>query len=183
MYQGVCRFSPLQCQPERFHYIFSLQIFSHMITHDFSGEGIRDQTQVGRTAKQRKISDISNPDLLRLKGDNLFGTGLQQIRMPVKTMMTVGRFVVRPFYRHQESVFIQQAKQAVPPDIQRALGLSIQQIMQFTCADSWLTASDVDNKINDMSILLMSFIAPCIGLIPRLPAVSQELACTRNGYF
>ncbi|EHV74995.1 hypothetical protein ECDEC6E_1767 [Escherichia coli DEC6E] len=32
--------------------------------------------------------------------------------------MTVGSFVICPFYWHQESVFIEQVKQAVSPDIQ-----------------------------------------------------------------
>lgn len=80
-------------------------------------------------------------------------------------------------------MFIQQGKQAVSPDIQCAIGPRVQQIMQFTGADSWLTAPDADNKINNMSILLLSFIAPCIVLIPGLSAVPQELAYARNGYF
>lgn len=183
MDQGTRRFSPPQCLHERFYHIFSLQIFSHMVTHDFSGARIRHQAQIGRTAAQWKISNISNPDLLRLKGANLSGPWLQQIRVPIKTMMTVGGFVVCPLHGYQEPMFIQQGKQAVSPDIQCAIGPRVQQIMQFTGADSWLTAPDADNKINNMSILLLSFIAPCIVLIPGLSAVPQELAYARNGYF
>lgn len=154
-----------------------------MVPHDFSGEGICDQAQIGRAAAQWKISDVSNPDLLWLKGGNLFRAGFQQIRMPVQVMMAVGGFVVCPFHGHQEPVFIQQAKQTVPPDIQHVIGLSVQQIVQFTCTDSWLTAPDTGNKIKYLSMMLLPFIVPCVVLIPRLSAVPQELACAGNGYF
>ena len=154
-----------------------------MVTHDFSGAGISDQTQISRAAAQRKVSYISDPDLLRLKGGNLFRAGFQQIRMPVKSMMAVGGFVICPFHWHQEPVFAQQSKQTVPSDIQPFADLSVQQIVQFTCTDSWLTTPDPGNKIKDMSMLFLSFCASCIVLIPRLSAVPQKLACTRNGYF
>ncbi|BET81763.1 Alpha/beta hydrolase [Edwardsiella anguillarum] len=41
----------------------------------------------------------------------------------------------------------------------------------------------MDNKIKDMSILLSSFIVPCLALILGLSAVPQELVCVHNGYF
>jgi len=154
-----------------------------MVTHNFSGTGIRDQTQISRAAAQRKVSNIGDPDLLWLKGSNLFRAGFQQVRMPVKAMMAVSGFVICPFHWHQKPVFIQQAKQTVPSDFQPFTGLSVQQIVQFTCTDSRLTTPDAGNKIKDMSMLFLSFCASCIVLIPRLSAVPQKLACTRNGYF
>ncbi|VUS49568.1 hypothetical protein SB6411_01263 [Klebsiella spallanzanii] len=103
--------------------------------------------------------------------------------MPVKAMMAVGGFVICPFHRHQEPVFIQQVKQLVPPDIQRFIGLSIQQIVQFTRTDSRLTTPDAGNKFQNLSMMFLPFSAPCVVLVPCLSAVPQELACTRNGYF
>ena len=51
-------------------------------------------------------------------GDNLFRAWFKQVWISVEAMMTVGSFVICPFYWHQESVFIEQVKQAVSPDIQ-----------------------------------------------------------------
>ncbi len=127
--------------------------------------------------------NIGDPDLFWLKGGNLFRAGFQQIRMPVKAMMAVGGFVICPFHGYQEPVFTQQVKQTVPSDIQRFIGLSIQQIVQFTRTDSWLTAPGTGNKIKNLSMMLLPFITSCIVLVPRLSAVPQELACTRNCYF
>ena len=154
-----------------------------MVTHDFSGAGIGDQTQISRAAAQRKVSYISDPDLLWLKGGNLLRAGFQQIRMPVKAMMAVSGFVICPFHWHQEPVFIQQVKQTVSSDIQHFIGLSVQQIVQFTRTDSRLTTPDSGNKLKNLSMMFLSFYASCVVLIPRLSAVPQELACTRNSYF
>lgn len=154
-----------------------------MVTHDFSGAGIRDQTQISRAAAQRKISYISDPDLLWLKGGNLFRAGFQQVRMPVKAMMAVGCFVICPFHGYQESVFTQQAKQTITPYSQCFTDLSVQQIVQLTRTDSRLTTPDSGNKIKNLSMVFLPFSAPCVVLIPCLPAVPQELAYARNGYF
>lgn len=154
-----------------------------MVTHDFSGAGISDQTQISRAAAQRKISYISDSDLLWLKGGNLIRAGFQRIRMPVKAMMAVGGFVICPFHWHQKLVFIQQVKQTVPSDIQRVIGLNVQQIVQFTRTDSRLTTPDAGNKIKNLSMMFLAFSAPCVVLIPCLSAVSQELAYAGNGYF
>ena len=78
-----------------------------MVTHDFSGAGISDQTQISHVAEQGKVSNVGNPDLLWLKGGNLLRAGFQQIGMPVKAVTAVGGFVICPFYWHQEPVFIQ----------------------------------------------------------------------------
>ena len=98
-------------------------------------------------------------------------------------MMAVGGFVICPFHWHQKLVFIQQVKQTVPSDIQRVIGLNVQQIVQFTCTDSRLTAPDTGNKIKNLSMMLQPFITSCVVLVPRLSAVPQELTCTRNCYF
>lgn len=183
MYQRTCRFSSPQSLSERFYHIFCLQIFPDMVTHDFSGAGISDQTQISHAAEQGKVSHVGNPDLLWLKGGNLLRAGFQQIGMPVKAVMAVGGFVICPFYWHQEPVFIQQVKQAVSSDIQPFIGLSVQQIVQFTRTDSRLTTSDTGNKIKNLSMMFLPFSAPCVVLIPCLSAVPQELTCTRNSYF
>ncbi len=109
--------------------------------------------------------------------------GFQQIRMPVKAMMAVGGFVICPFHGYQEPVFTQQIKQTVPSDIQRFIGLHVQQIVQFTRTDSRLAAPGTGNKIKNLSMMLLPFITSCIVLVPRLSAVPQELTCTRNCYF
>jgi hypothetical protein len=96
--------------------------------------------------------------------------------------MAVGGFMICPFYWHQELVFIQQAKQAVSPDIQHFIGLSVQGVMLFTRTGSWLTTPESGNKIEHLSMVFLPFIAPYVVLIPRLSAVPQELVCTRNGY-
>ena len=154
-----------------------------MVTHDFSGAGISDQTQISRAAAQRKVSYISDPDLFWFKGGSLFRAGFQQIRMPVKSMMAVGGFVICPFHWHQEPVFAQQSKQTVPSDIQPFADLSVQQIVQLTRTDSGLTTSDTGNKIKNLSMMFLPFSAPCVVLIPCLSAVSQEQTCTRHSYF
>lgn len=154
-----------------------------MVTHDFSGAGVCDQTQVSRAAEERKVSNVGNPDLLWLRGGNLFRAGFQQIRMPVKAMMAVGGFVICPFHWHQEPVFIQQVKQTVSSDIKPFIGLSVQQIVQFTRTDSRLTTPDSGNKIKNLSMMFLPFSAPCVVLIPCLSAVPQELAYACNGYF
>lgn len=82
-----------------------------------------------------------------------------------------------------EPVFIQQIKQTVSSDIQHFIGLSVQQIVQFTRTDSRLTTPDPGNKLKNLSMMFLSFSASCVVLIPRLSAVPQELACTRNSYF
>ncbi len=73
-------------------------------------------------------------------------------------MMAVGGFVICPFHGYQEPVFTQQVKQTVPSDIQRFIGLSIQQIVQFTRTDSWLTAPGTGNKIKNLSMMLLPFL-------------------------
>ncbi len=73
-----------------------------------------------------------------------------------------------------ESVFIGQVKQAVSPDIQPFIGLSVQQIVQLTRTDSGLTTSDTGNKIKNLSMMFLPFSAPCIVLIPCLSAVSRD---------
>ncbi len=55
-------------------------------------------------------------------------------------------------------MFIQQVKQAVPPDIQHLIGLAVEQIVQFTRTDAWLTAPDTSNKIKNLRIMFLSFI-------------------------
>ncbi len=45
-----CRFSPPQGPAERLYHIFCLRVFPDMVTHDFSGAGIGDQTQMSRAA-------------------------------------------------------------------------------------------------------------------------------------
>lgn len=80
-------------------------------------------------------------------------------------------------------MFTQQAEQTVTPDIQHVIGLSVQQIVQFTRTDPRLTTPDTDNKLKNLSMMFLSFSVPCVVLIPCLSAMPQELACTRNGYF
>ncbi|CAM7237847.1 hypothetical protein CISEMA079M_01330 [Citrobacter sedlakii] len=75
MYQWTHCFSPLQCLPQRLYHIFCMQIFSNMVAHDFSEEGIRNQTQIDRATAQWKGGNIGNPDLLRFKGGYLLRTG------------------------------------------------------------------------------------------------------------
>ncbi|EHJ80921.1 hypothetical protein LTSEBAI_4301 [Salmonella enterica subsp. enterica serovar Baildon str. R6-199] len=98
-------------------------------------------------------------------------------------MMAVGGFVICPFHGYHEPVFTQQIKQTVPSDIQRFIGLHVQQIVQFTRTDSRLAAPGTGNKIKNLSMMLLPFITSCIVLVPRLSAVPQELTCTRNCYF
>lgn len=98
-------------------------------------------------------------------------------------MMAVGGFVICPFHGYQEPVFTQQVKQTVPPDIQRFIGLNVQQIVHFTRTDSRLTTPGTGNKIKNLSMMLLPFITSCVVLVPRLSAVPQELTCTRNCYF
>lgn len=141
------------------------------------------QTQIDRAASQWKVSNIGDPDLFWFKDGNPFRAGLQQVRMPVKAMMAVGSCVIYPFHRYQKPVFTQQAEQTVTPDIQHVIGLSVQQIGQFTRTVPRLTTPDTRNKLKNLSMMFLSFSAPCVVLIPCLSAVSQELTCTRNGYF
>ena len=154
-----------------------------MVAHNFSGAGIGDQTQIGRATAQWKVSNIGDPDLFWFKSGNLFGAWFEQVWMPVEAMMTVGSFVICPFYWHQEPVLIQQVKQTVSSDIQPFIGLSVQQIVQLTRTDSRLTISDTGNKIKNLSIMFQPFSAPCVILIPCLSAVPKEQTCTRNSYF
>ncbi len=107
MHQGTRRFSQPQRLSERFYHIFCLQVFPNMVAHNFSGAGIGDQTQIGRTIAQRKVSNIGDPDLFWFKSGNLFRAWFKQVWMSVEAMMTVGSFVICPFYWHQESVFIE----------------------------------------------------------------------------
>ena len=55
--------------------------------------------------------------------------------MSVEAMMAVGSFGYDRFTGTVESVFIGQVKQAVSPDIQPFIGLSVQQIVQLTRTD------------------------------------------------
>ncbi len=72
MHQGTRRFSQPQRLSERFYHIFCLQVFPNMVAHNFSGAGIGDQTQIGRTIAQWKVSNIGDPDLFWFKSGNLF---------------------------------------------------------------------------------------------------------------
>lgn len=154
-----------------------------MIAHNFSGAGIGDQTQIGRATAQWKVGNIGDPDLFRFKSGNLFRAWFEQIWMPVEAMMTVGGFVICPLHWHQKPIFVQQVKQTIPPYSQVFTGLGVQQIVQFTRTNSWLTTPDAGNKLQNLSMLLLPFSAPCVVLIPCLSAVPQELACARNRYF
>ncbi len=98
-------------------------------------------------------------------------------------MMAVGRFVVCPLYGYQKPVFTQQAKQAVTPDIECFTCLTVQQRVEFACAYTWLTTPNSGNKIKNLTIVFMSFIAPGIMLVPCLSAVPQKLACACHGDF
>ena len=81
-------------------------------------------------------------------------------------MMAVGGFVICPFHGYQEPVLTRQVKQTVPSDIQRFIGLNVQQIVQFTRTDSRLTApgtgtgtgTGTGNKIKNRSMMLLPFI-------------------------
>ena len=50
--------------------------------------------------------------------------------MQVRVMMAVSSFVICPLHGYQEPIFIQQVKQAVPPDSQCFTVLNIQQVVQ-----------------------------------------------------
>ncbi|GAS45654.1 hypothetical protein NGUA34_01786 [Salmonella enterica] len=77
----------------------------------------------------------------------------------------------------------QRINQTVPSESQRCVGLHVQQIVQLTRAHSRLAAQGTGNKVKNLSRMLLPFITSCIVLVPRLSAVPQELACTRNCYF
>lgn len=94
MHQGTRRFSQLQHLSERFYHIFCLQVFPNMVAHNFSGAGIGDQTQIGRTIAQWKVSNIGDPDLFWFKSSNLFRAWFKQVWMSVEAMMAVGSFVI-----------------------------------------------------------------------------------------
>ncbi len=63
-----------------------------MVAHNFSGAGIGDQTQIGRTIAQWKVSNIGDPDLFWFKSSNLFRAWFKQVWMSVEAMMAVGSF-------------------------------------------------------------------------------------------
>ncbi|KYC11544.1 hypothetical protein AGQ53_26240 [Salmonella enterica subsp. enterica] len=92
-------------------------------------------------------------------------------------------FWYRPFYRFQEEVFPQKVKQAGPFNISPFKRLCIPDLTEFMRIVSGRTAPGTGNKIENLSMMLLPFITSCIVLVPRLSAVLQELACTRNCYF
>lgn len=78
------------------------QAVMHVMTHDLSGIGIRDQAQVNKATVRRHIGDISHLDLFRCGGLNLRIPGLEQIGVALKPVVAVCRLVVRPLRGHQQ---------------------------------------------------------------------------------
>lgn len=67
--------------------------------------------------------------------------------MTVETVKTVGGLVIRPLRLHQQAVLGQYLKQPVPPDLEPAILLTQQQIMQLASAHPRLSQSNLGDPI------------------------------------
>ena len=90
-------YRPAQC----LCYRLGVKAFMDVIAHDLSRKSIRYQAQIGHTFLSGQIGDVSHPDLFRAAWNNLIRTWLEQVRVAVKAMMTIGRLVIRPLASYQ----------------------------------------------------------------------------------
>ena len=108
---------------------YSLTFKLALVEQIEKGELTYKQAQVQRPAPGWQIGDVGDPDLLRCHRRDLLRPGLEQVGMTVETVKTVGGLVIRPPGLHQQAVLGQYLKQPVPPDLEPAIILTLQQIM------------------------------------------------------
>ncbi len=101
--------------------------------------------------------------------------------MTVETVKTVGGLVIRPPGLHQQAVLGQYLKQPVTPDLEPAIILTLQQIMQLAGAHPRLSQSNLTHKARHLQALCMALVGDPIALVVSLPAYPQKQASPDNG--
>ncbi|SET36351.1 hypothetical protein SAMN04487962_10846 [Marinobacter segnicrescens] len=81
-----------------------------MVAHDFPGEGIRNQAQIGRALMGRQIGNICHPELLRGIWYDLSRACFQQVGVAAKVVMAVGGPMISTFAGNQLSMCPQEIK-------------------------------------------------------------------------
>lgn len=141
-----------------------------MITDYFSRERVGYQTHVSRTGSDRKPGNVSYPHLLRPGDDDLLRAGFQQIRVSVKTMMTVRCFMISPGRTHQQTGLPEDGKQAVTSDMQRGVGPPVEDVVQLARAQPRLLHPEGLHLLSNAAGLLCLTLLPLTPLIPGLTA-------------
>ena len=77
------------------------QTVMNMMSHDLSGVGIGNQTQVHKPTVGWHIGDVRHPDLLSRQWLNLLISSFEQIGVAVKPVVAVSGLVIRPLGRHE----------------------------------------------------------------------------------
>ncbi len=101
--------------------------------------------------------------------------------MTVETVKTVGGLVIRPLRLHQQAVLGQYLKQPVTPDLESAIILTLQQIMQLAGADPRLSQLNLTHEAHHLQALCMALVGDPIALVVSLPAYPQKQASPDNG--
>ncbi len=74
--------------------------------------------------------------------------------MLIKPVMAVGCFMVSPGWPDQQAALTQDGKQAVPPDMQRHVGLRVEDVVQLTGAQAGLLHPQGLYRLSDAAGLL-----------------------------
>lgn len=147
-----------------------------MMADNFAGVGIGDEAEVGHTIPGRQVGDVSHPDLLRPLGRYLPGARLEQVGVTPEAVMAVGGLVIGALPGHQQTLGSQQIKEPVPAQMQGAIRLIVQEMMQFTGTYPGLSPPHITNKCQHVLILSVVLRLGLAGLVIRLSADAQILA-------
>lgn len=95
--------SAFDCHLQRPADLFRLQAAMHMVAHDPSGVGIRDQAEISKLLPSRNVGDVSHPNFLWPCSNYLLRALLEQVRVFTESMMAIRRLVIRAFGWHKEA--------------------------------------------------------------------------------
>ncbi|PVZ31244.1 hypothetical protein N430_05394 [Pseudomonas sp. CC120222-01a] len=90
--------------------------------------------------------------------------------MTIEAMIALGCLVIRPFGQHKQAALSQNLKQSVSTNLDSLIRLAMQQIVQFTCTQSWLTYPDFLNKLDNPICLVRFAVGGSIALVVSLSA-------------
>lgn len=163
-------------------HLLCLQGRMHMVTDDLAGVSIRDQAQVSKALLRRQVGDVSDPDLLRPYGGP-FRITMQEIRVAVEAVMTVGGLVIGPAVGHQQPGLPEQAKQGVAPQVDAGFCQHrLEHDMELTGTHPWLAHAHFPYPLQNHDFLRFPMMRPGSALIVGLPAEANEAAGLRDAY-
>ena len=117
-----------------------------------------------------KIGDVGHPDLLRRHRRGLARSCLEQIGMAVET----GWSCDMPAWAAPAAVLGQYLKQPVPPDLEPAIILTLQQIMQLAGTHPWLSQPNPAHEAHHLQSLCVALVGNPIVFVVSLTAYPPE---------